>query len=112
MRIGRNMRKFVLWLRVGWLINDEKIEADLKNAITSLNNISQKIDKGRRTLGRLVNDDATIEKINQALKRINKFLSKQDKFRTNVDFSCRLRQVCQQDCWDLLRPRTGGVRCA
>ncbi len=72
---------------LGRLINDEKMGADLKNAIASLNNISQKIDEGRGTLGRLVNDDATIEEINQALKGVNKFLSKQDKFRTDVDFS-------------------------
>lgn len=75
---------------LGRLLNDEKMGTDLKDTMASLSNIAKKIDDGRGTLGRLVNDDATIEEINQALKGVNKFLSKQDKFRTSVDFSSEI----------------------
>ncbi len=75
---------------LGRLMTDKKMGAELKATMASLTNISKKIDEGRGSLGRLVNDEATVEELNQALKGVNKFLAKQDRFHTDVDFSSEI----------------------
>lgn len=69
------------------LVNDPEMGKDLHDAVASLESVSRKIDEGQGTLGRLINDDTTADELDKALEGLNKYLSKQDQFRTSVDFS-------------------------
>lgn len=69
------------------LINDPDMATDMRNTLASLESVSRKIDEGQGTLGRLINDDTTAEELDKALEGLNKYLSKQDQFRTSVDFT-------------------------
>ncbi len=69
------------------LVNDPDMGQDLRETVASLESVSRKIDEGQGTLGRLINDDATAEELDKALEGLNKYLSKQEQFRTSVDFS-------------------------
>lgn len=69
------------------LVNDPEMGKDFHDAVASLESVSRKIDEGQGTLGRLINDDTTADELDKALEGLNKYLSKQDQFRTSVDFS-------------------------
>ncbi len=71
---------------VAKLMSDEKMGKDLKETVTSLKNVSQKIDKGKGTLGKLINDKKTGKELDKALEGVNKYLTKQEQFKTSVDF--------------------------
>lgn len=69
------------------LVNDPDMGRDLRDTMASLESVSRKIDEGQGTLGRLINDDTTADELDKALEGLNKYLSKQEQFRTSVDFS-------------------------
>ena len=52
----------------------------------ALGRVAQKVDEGHGTIGRLVNDEATVDKLNTALDKIDRFLAKRDRYRTYVSF--------------------------
>lgn len=52
----------------------------------NVDEVTTKINKGEGTLGRLINDEATIEKINTAVDNVNKFLGPFGQLETSVDF--------------------------
>lgn len=97
--MGRNMRETMASLErvarkldegqgtLGAMINDPGMGEDLQGTMASLESVSRKIDEGKGTLGRLVNDETTADELDQALEGLNKMISKQDQFRTSVDFS-------------------------
>lgn len=69
------------------LVNDPDMGQDLRETVASLESVSRKIDEGQGTLGRLINDDTTADELDKALEGLNTYLSKQEQFRTSVDFS-------------------------
>lgn len=69
------------------LVNDPEMGRDLQETMASLESVSRKIDEGQGTLGRLINDDTTVDELDKALEGLNKYLSKQEQFKTSVDFS-------------------------
>ena len=71
---------------IGELINNRETVENLNEALVSLKEVTDKIGEGEGTIGRLVNDDETVESLNATLEGINDFLSKDDTFRTYLDF--------------------------
>ena len=71
---------------LGQLINDKETVENLNEALVSLKEVTDKIGEGEGTIGRLVNDDQTIESLNATLEGINDYISKNDTFRTYLDF--------------------------
>lgn len=80
-------------------VNDdspEGLKAAIKNATASLSRIdrtlrnveeiSEKINKGEGTIGRLVNDETTVEELNKAVAGVNEFLDAGNKLETSLDF--------------------------
>jgi phospholipid/cholesterol/gamma-HCH transport system substrate-binding protein len=66
-------------------INDESL-ARVAQSIKNVEEISGKINKGQGTLGKLVNDETTIDEINAAVSNINQFLGQAQTLETSVDF--------------------------
>lgn len=66
-------------------INEETL-ARVDKSVKNIEEITSKINKGEGTLGRLVNDEQTVEELNQAITSVNKFLGGADKMETSVDF--------------------------
>lgn len=72
--------------QAGW----DKLVASLGNVEKTLSNfeeISDKINRGEGTLGRLVNDETTIEEINTAVAGINEFIGAGQRLKTSLDFN-------------------------
>lgn len=59
-----------------------RIESTLKN----VDEIAAKINRGEGTIGRLVNDEETADKINEALTSFNEFAGGASNMETSVDF--------------------------
>jgi phospholipid/cholesterol/gamma-HCH transport system substrate-binding protein len=81
------------------IINDESPEgfkAAWSNAVASLKHldktlenaeeITEKINSGKGTLGRLVNDEETVEGINTAVNSVNEFLGGASSMEMSIDF--------------------------
>jgi phospholipid/cholesterol/gamma-HCH transport system substrate-binding protein len=71
---------------VATLLQYGRMSEDMRSTVASLESLTRKLDEGRGTLGRLMSDDTTGEKIDDALDGINEFLDKFDRFQTVVDF--------------------------
>ena len=54
-------------------VNEESL-SHLDHALKNIDDVTTKINKGEGTLGRLINDEETIEQINMAVENINSFL--------------------------------------
>lgn len=48
--------------------------------------VSDKLNSGKGTLGRLINDDETADNINQTITNVNNFLGTANKLTTSIDF--------------------------
>ena len=59
-----------------------RIEVSLKN----VEEITGKINRGEGTIGKLVNDETTVEEVNTAVNSINNYLDAANKIQTSVDF--------------------------
>jgi phospholipid/cholesterol/gamma-HCH transport system substrate-binding protein len=66
-------------------INEESL-AHLDKALKNIDEITTKVNKGEGTLGRLINDEQTIEELNSAIVQVNKFLGGANQMETSVDF--------------------------
>lgn len=66
-------------------INEESL-ARVDRSLRNIEEITSKLAKGEGTLGRLINDEATVEELNSAISNVNKFLGGADKLETSVDF--------------------------
>lgn len=66
--------------------NIKKASERLDQTLASIKNVSEKIDKGEGTLGKLINDDSVHENLNKTLSSVNKVLSKTDTVRTFFEF--------------------------
>jgi len=58
----------------------------LRRSVESLDNITQKIDKGEGTIGKLVKDERLYENINKAAVGIDKTISTVERFKTFITF--------------------------
>ncbi|MBE8221721.1 MAG: MCE family protein [Bdellovibrionales bacterium] len=56
------------------------------NSLESINNIVEKVDRGEGTIGKLLNDDETINKVNSALEKVSSLLGGVGELKTEVDF--------------------------
>lgn len=65
-------------------IND--IIDDVKSVSSNLNDITGKIQRGEGTIGKLVNDESTIEEINTAVHGVNNLIGTADRMQTSFDF--------------------------
>ena len=66
-------------------INEESL-ARVDNAIRNIEEVTEKINNGEGTIGKLINDDETVENINSAVAGINEFVGGANKLTTSVDF--------------------------
>ncbi len=66
------------------ITNLERSFGKLDSTMANLESISQKIDEGTGTLGKLVNDEKTIEELNAALENVNSFLGGVDKLKLDI----------------------------
>jgi len=81
-------------------------EADVQESMERIASITRKIDEGKGTVGRLVNDEETVEKLNQAIDSLNdtlgsyrrleaeigyhmEFMAKSHDFKNYVDLTLR-----------------------
>lgn len=76
----RNLSK-----NVDTYINEESL-ARVDRSLRNIEDITGKLAKGEGTLGRLINDEQTVEELNSAISNVNKFLGGADKLETSVDF--------------------------
>lgn len=60
--------------------------ARLESALGNINEISGKINRGEGTIGRLVNDEQTVEELNTAISGVNSFLNTAEKVQTSFDY--------------------------
>ncbi len=66
-------------------INQESL-ARIDKSIQNIEEITTKINEGEGTVGRLINDDETVEKINTAVAKVNDFLGGADKMEMSIDY--------------------------
>lgn len=66
-------------------INEETL-ARVDRSLRNIEEITAKVNKGEGTLGRLINDEETVEELNSAISNVNKFLGGADKLETSIDF--------------------------
>ena len=66
-------------------INEESL-ARVDRSLRNIEDITGKLAKGEGTLGRLINDEKTVDELNSAITNVNKFLGGADKLETSVDF--------------------------
>ena len=65
---------------------------EVKGATKNINLISEKIEKGEGTLGRLVNDEETLEELEGAIKDIREVISPINRLQVEVDYHGELRR--------------------
>lgn len=81
-QIVANLRGFSSDLRE---VLDEKKET-LKDTMDHLDNITKKVDEGRGTLGRLLNDEETAENINAAARGLSDTLGGVNRFQIEMGY--------------------------
>ena len=64
----------------------ERRRGDLENTLAHMSNITRKVDEGHGTVGRLINDDETVTKINSALDGLNNTLGGLRKLETEIGY--------------------------
>jgi phospholipid/cholesterol/gamma-HCH transport system substrate-binding protein len=69
-------------LRKAWKRSLARVDSSLKN----IDEITSKINRGEGTIGKLVNDDTTVEEINTAVQGVNSMLGAADRIQTGFDF--------------------------
>lgn len=66
-------------------INKDSL-ARIDKSIQNIEEITSKINEGEGTIGRLINDDETVEEINTAVAKVNDFLGGADKMEMSIDY--------------------------
>jgi phospholipid/cholesterol/gamma-HCH transport system substrate-binding protein len=66
-------------------VNEETL-ASVDRSLKNIEEITDKVNKGEGTLGRLINDDQTVEELNMAISNVNKFLGTANQLETSMDF--------------------------
>lgn len=78
------------------LVNDETDEglkttlkrslARVDNVMKNIDEVTSKINSGKGTIGKLINDDRTVEELNTAIAGVNGFLEAGAKLQSSIDF--------------------------
>ena len=66
-------------------MNEERL-VSVDRSLKNIEEITDKINKGDGTLGRLINDDQTVEELNTAITNVNKFLGTANQLETSIDY--------------------------
>ncbi|MDY6954064.1 MAG: MlaD family protein, partial [Thermodesulfobacteriota bacterium] len=66
--------------------NFREVSQDLGETMVAVKRIADKIDRGEGTIGRLVQEDETVDNINATLTGLNDYLAEKDRFRTYLDY--------------------------
>lgn len=74
------------------LANFDVTMEDVKGASKNINLISEKIERGDGTIGRLINEDETLDELEGAIKDIRKALSPVNRLQVEVDYHGELRR--------------------
>jgi len=67
--------------------NIATVTGKLEQTVDNLNSITGKINDGKGTIGKLVNEEKTVDNINDALTSVKNTLGKMDQFRVDLAFS-------------------------
>jgi len=81
-RISENMAAMTEQLR--YLIAQG--EADISESMQRIASITRKIDEGKGTVGRLVNDEETVDKLNQAIDSLNDTLGSYRRLQAEIGY--------------------------
>ena len=68
------------------LANFRQASNQLGETIGAFNQITEKINKGEGTIGKLIHEDETVDNINTTLTSLNDYLEEKDRFRTYIDY--------------------------
>lgn len=71
--------------RAGW----DKVTSSLhriENTLKNVDEIAAKVNRGEGTIGRLINDEETVDKLNEALTGVNDFVGGASNMETSIDF--------------------------
>lgn len=60
--------------------------ARLDNAMKNIDEVAAKVNRGEGTIGRLINDEETVDELNAAIEGVNSFLDTAGKTQTALDF--------------------------
>lgn len=74
------------------LANFDDSMVEVKGATKNINLISERIEKGEGTIGKLVNEDETIEELEGAIKDIRKVLAPVNQLQVEVDYHGEMRR--------------------
>ena len=66
-----------------WKVALDRIDSTLKN----IDEITSKVNRGEGTIGKLINDESTVEELNTAIDGVNNFLDTAGKTQTGIDFN-------------------------
>ncbi|MBI5234473.1 MAG: MCE family protein [Deltaproteobacteria bacterium] len=64
----------------------EDVSPKLEKTVDSIGSVAQKIDEGKGTLGKLINEPTTHDNVNKTLAGINRYIEKSESFRTYVSY--------------------------
>ncbi|MEE8423112.1 MAG: MlaD family protein [Thermodesulfobacteriota bacterium] len=64
----------------------QRVAPEFEKTFTSLGSIAEKIDRGEGTIGKLVNDEKTVDVLNETLTSVRDYIAKAEKFKTFVGF--------------------------
>ena len=64
----------------------EENRPGIRSSVDSVDKITQKVERGEGTLGKLVNDDRLYDSLNRTAEGLNKTLSAVDRFRAYITF--------------------------
>lgn len=81
-RVVRNLAELTESLAT--LVRENR--GDFTNSIGHIENIARKIDEGSGTLGRLVNDERTIDNLNEAVESLNQSLGGFSRFQLEMGY--------------------------
>lgn len=94
--ISRNIRRVAEDLGELISANQEGLEesleqfqmaaASLQESLDNIASITRKIDEGEGSLGKLVNEEETVERLNEAIKGVNEILAVTRRLRTFIDY--------------------------
>lgn len=60
------------------------VKPRLEEAVVAVRDVAEKINKGEGTIGRLVNDETTVENLNKALGGVNQYIRQGERYKTFI----------------------------
>lgn len=59
--------------------------SDISDTLSNLNDITTKVNEGEGTLGRLINDESTVNEVNELISKVNTVMSDFSRYETLMD---------------------------